>query len=132
MEDNLPRSGVSIHGMYHDTQPLDIDGKIYHVDTGVATIVQLMNKIPGVSTIASCQGSDTRSMSYVSMALSLNKWEDVAKVLLDRLIGKIKTFDLSCENKLRIRGPEPILIVRWRPERQNEIESAILDMVIDE
>jgi hypothetical protein len=75
------------------TVELHFDGQVEHVDAGIATLVDALNRLPGIRTVGSCEGHpwspcDTRAyvgIAYYGVDIEIRLWPDLVPTLVERL-----------------------------------------------
>ena len=93
------------------------------VDVGIADIVSLLNEIPGLQTLDSCQGEGDRP-AYVH--LYYGDWHQIGRFMFEGLAPKLEQAGEDATVSVEIfGGSAPMGTIRFAREAMQRIASAL-------
>lgn len=92
-----------------------------HVDQGVAEIVELLNSVPHLQTVDSCQGEPGEAYVY----FRLEGWQSLAKFLFEVVEPALRSVGESAVFIESLNGNPPLGKISFRAESCDEVLSAL-------
>jgi hypothetical protein len=97
------------------------------VDTEIAEMVSLLNRVKGLETLQSCQGEPGERRGYVYF--SLDGWQNLCQFVFDQMAPRLNLW-LGEDVKLEVIAAErPIAKMSFSAEAVPRVTSALKEMV---
>jgi hypothetical protein len=99
------------------------------VDTGVAEIVSILNRVDGLETLQSCQGDAGREDGYVYFARG--NWNTICQFVFETIGPKLKE-RLDEDANIRIdavASDMPVAKLSFKAEAANMVASALKEII---
>jgi hypothetical protein len=125
LEYNLYERGVIVPNRKMHTQTwIKVNAPI---DSNIAELVSLLNRVEGLETIQSCQGDVGERQGYVYF--SLGEWQNLCRFVFERIAPRVRDH-LGEDVKLEvIAGERPMARMSFSAEAVPLVTSALKEVV---